>query len=60
MSNFDPDPLTCDPVLFPAKNSSNSAKSNFNFPGKWGGDSALILTYLDISVAEDFSSFRLI
>ena len=38
MSDFDPDRLTCDPTLFPAKNSSNSVKSNRIFPGKERGD----------------------
>ena len=53
MSNFDPDPLTCGPVLLPSKNSPNSAKSNRVFPGKEKGNKALILTYLDSPMAED-------
>ena len=39
MSNFDSDPLTCDPALFPAKNSPNSAKNNRISPGKGTGES---------------------
>ena len=54
ISNFDSDPLTCDPALLPAKNSPNSAKSNGIFPGKGRGDRALLLTYLDSPMAEVF------
>ena len=54
MSNFDSGPLTCDAVLFPAKNNPNSAKSNRISPGKGRGNGALILTYLDSPIAEDF------
>ena len=39
--------LTCDPALFPARNSLNSAKCNCIFPGKRRGDRALILAHLD-------------
>ena len=49
MSNFDFDPLTTI-----AKNSPNSGKSNGIFPGKGRGDRALILTYMDSSMAEVF------
>ena len=54
MSNFDSDPLTCDPALFPAKNTLNSAKSIRIFPGKRRRDRALILTYLDSPMTEVF------
>ena len=47
-------PLTCDPALFPDKNSPNIAKSNRIFPGKGRGDKALILTYLDSPAADVF------
>ena len=57
MPNFDSDPLTCDPVLFSAKNSPNSAKSNHIFPGKGRGDRALILTYLNSPMAEIFPHY---
>ena len=33
LSNFDSNPLTCDPVLFPGKNTPNVAESNRIFPG---------------------------
>ena len=46
MSNFDSDPLTCDPAMFLAKKSPNSAKRNRIFSGKGRGDRALILKYL--------------
>ena len=38
MSNFDSNPLTCDPAVFLDKNILNSAKSNRIFPGKGRGD----------------------
>ena len=53
-SNFDSSPFTCDPVLFPGKNSPSIAKSNRIFPGKGRGDKALILTDLDSPTAEVF------
>ena len=34
LSNFDSNPLICDPTLFPGKNSPNIANSNCVFPGK--------------------------
>ena len=53
LTNFDSNPLICDPTLFPGKNSPNIAKSNNRvFPGKGRGDRALILTYLDSPMAE--------
>ena len=59
LSNFDCNPLICDPTLFPGKNSPNIAKSNRAFPGKGKGDRALILTYLDVLVAEVFPHYCL-
>ena len=52
MSNFDSDHLTCDPSLFPTRNSPNGAKSNRIFPGKGRQDRALILTFLDSPMVE--------
>lgn len=46
MSSFDSDSVTCDPTLFPVKNSRKKAKGNHLFPGKERGDRALLLTYL--------------
>ena len=54
MSNFDSDFLTCEPALFPAKNSPNSAKSNRIFPRKGRGDGAFILVSLDSRMADIF------
>ena len=54
LSNFDSRPLTCDPALFPGKNSLNIGKSNRIFPGKGRGDKAFILTYLDSPTVEVF------
>ena len=54
MSNFDSDLFNCDPILFAAKNSPNSAKRNHIFPGNGRGDRALILTKLDGPIAEVF------
>ena len=54
LSNFDSDPLTCDPALFPGKNIANIAKSNRIFPGKVREDKDFILRYLDSSMVEDF------
>ena len=54
MSNFDSDLFNCDPTLFAAKNSPNSAKSNHIFPGNGRGDRALILTKLDSPMVEAF------
>ena len=34
LSNFDSNPLICDPTLFPGKSSPNIAKSNRVFPGR--------------------------
>ena len=48
--------LTCDPALFPARNSLNSAKCNCIFPGKRRGDRALILTSLDSPMVEVFQT----
>ena len=60
LSNFDFNPLICDPTLFPGKNSPNIAKSNNRvFPGKGRGDRALILTYLDSPMAEVFPHYCL-
>ena len=42
MSNFDSDSLTCDHVLFSAKNCSKVTKSNVILPGKGRGDRALV------------------
>ena len=42
MLNFDSDPLTCDPALFPAKNSPSSAKSSRIFPKKGSQDDYLL------------------
>ena len=54
LSNFDSNPLTCDPTLFTGKNSTNIANSNRVFPGKGRGDRALILTYLKSPMVEIF------
>ena len=51
--------MTCDPILFPAKNSSNIAKINRIFPGKRRRDKALILTYLDSPMVEVFPHYWL-
>ena len=60
LSNFDFNPLICDPTLFPGKNSPNIAKSNNRvFPGKGRGDRALILTYLDSPMADVFPHYCL-
>ena len=56
VSNFDSDPLTCDPALSLARNSPNSAKSNRIFSRKERGDKTLILTYLDSPMPEIFVS----
>ena len=55
LSNFDSDHLTCDPALFPGKNSPHIAKSNHIFPGK-----ALTLTDLDSAIAEVFQHYSLL
>ena len=57
LSNFYSNALTCDPALFPGRNSPNIAKSNRIFPGKRGGDKALILTYLDSPMADVFPHY---
>ena len=57
LSNFDSNPLICDPALFPGKNKTNIAKSNPIFPEKGREDKALILTYLDSPMAEDFPHY---
>ena len=54
MSNFDSDPLTCDPALFPAKNSPNSAKNNRISPGKGTGERVLIFIFSDSPMTEVF------
>ena len=54
LSNFDSSPLTCDPALFPGKNSTNIAKSNHIFPGKKRGNKTFILTYLYSPTADVF------
>ena len=54
LSNFDSSPLTCDPALFPGKNSPNIAKSNHIFPGKKRGNKTFILTYLYSPTADVF------
>ena len=54
MSNFDLDSSTCDPILFLARNSPSSAKSNYIFFGKGKGDRVLILTFFDISMTDIF------
>ena len=54
LSNFDSNPLICDPTLFPGKNSRNIANSNRVFSGKGRGDRVLILTYLDSQIADVF------
>ena len=54
MSNFNSEPLTCNPTLRRAKNSPDRAKSNYVFPGKGRGDRALILTYINSPMAEVF------
>ena len=59
LSNFDSNPLICDPTLFLGKNSPNIAKSNRVFPGKWRGDRALILIYLNSPVTEVFPHYYL-
>ena len=56
LSNCDSNPLICDPVLFPGKNSPNIAKSNRAFPGNVKGDRALVLTRLNCLMAEGFST----
>ena len=60
MSNFDSNPLTCDPALFTAKNRRSSAKSNRIFPGKGRVESALMLTYLDSPTVEVFPHYKLL
>ena len=45
LSNFDSNPLICDPSLFPGINSPSITKSTCVLPGKRRGDKALILTY---------------
>ena len=55
MSNFDSDPLTLDPALYPVKNSPNKVKDNHIFQWKKKVDRALILIYLDSSTAGSFS-----
>ena len=57
--NFYSNPLICDTTLFPGKNSPNIAKHFRVLPEKGRGDRALILTYLDSPMAEDFSSLLL-
>ena len=57
LSNFDSDSLTCDPALFPIKNSPNMVKGNRIFPGKGRGDNTLILTDLDSPMAEGFPNY---
>ena len=59
LSNFYSNPLICNTSLFLGKNCLNMAKSNHVFPGKKKGDRALILTYLDILVAEVFPHYSL-
>ena len=59
LSNFDSNPLICDPTLFPGKNSPNIAKSNRVFSEKGRRDRALILTYLDSPMAEVFPDYCL-
>ena len=59
LSNFDSNPLICDPTLFPGKNSPNIAKNNRVLPGKGRGDKALILTYLDSPMVEVFLHYYL-
>ena len=59
LTNFDPNPLICDPTLFLGKNCPNIAKSNRVFPGKEKKDRALILTYLDSRMVEVFPHFSL-
>ena len=59
LSNFDSNPLTCNPSLLAGKNSPNIAKGNRVFPGKGRGDRALILTYLDSPMGEDFPYYCL-
>ena len=54
LSNFDSNPLICDPTLFPGKNSPNIAESNCLLRGNGKGDSALILTHLNNLMAEGF------
>ena len=56
LSNFDSVPLTCDPALFPGKNIPNIAKNNRIFPERGKGENEFILTYLDISMADVFST----
>ena len=59
LTNFDSNPLICDPTLFSGKNSPNIAKSNRVFPGKKKEDRALILTYLNRPMAEVFPHYSL-
>ena len=56
LSNFDSNPLNCDPTLFLGKNSPNIAKRYRIFPGKRGGDKALVLKYLDSPMLKFFGS----
>ena len=59
--NFDSDALNCDPVLFPAKNSPNSVKSNYIFSGQRTRDRALILPwslFTSIIINLDFSQLQ--
>ena len=48
MSDFDYDPLICNPALFPVKNSPKSANSNRIFPGIRRKDQVSILPCTDI------------
>ena len=59
LTNFDSDPLICDPTLFPGKNCPNIAKNNRVFLGKGKEDRALILTYLNSPMAEVFLHYSL-
>ena len=57
LSNFDSNPLTCDPTSFPGKSRTNIAKSNPIFPGKGRRDETFFLTCLDSPMAEVFPHF---
>ena len=59
LTNFDSDPLICDPTLFPGKNCPNIAKNNRVFLGKGKEDRALILTLLNSPMAEVFLHYSL-
>ena len=59
LSNFGSIPLSCDPALFPGKNTPNIAKTNYIFPEKGEGNKDFILIYLNSSIADVFPPYYL-